>query len=289
VKFSTYVHSWGGLGSQLFALAFILKGRIRHPWKKFVLVHHTSGVTRRPLEASLFTHFDIDYIEIDDFKHNSFAGKSELNLLLNFIGSVFKSALNFLGIVIFQSNEEELNVRPWTRTIRGHYFRNQIPDCILDILKNYFLELGNIRGNQNPDSFNSIFVHYRLGDLLTLKEKSPISKEQLEVVLSTVSDFGFSDFILDSDSPEIARHNFMEVLEARGKSQNSKINSFKGSLEEFISASISAPVFIGTNSKISIWIALFKSNESLGVSFLPKVTAVDFYKICSHPNAVFFY
>lgn len=72
MNFSTYVHSCGGLGKQLFALAYILKVRIKHLRKTIILVRHTSGVTRRLLEGSLFTHFDIDHTVIEDFKQNSF-------------------------------------------------------------------------------------------------------------------------------------------------------------------------------------------------------------------------
>jgi hypothetical protein len=133
------------------------------------------------------------------------------------------------------------------------------------------------------------FIHYRLGDLLTLEEKSPIPKERLSRVLGNILDLGFADFVVDSDSPEIAVSNIREVLSLSGYIDNTKISLFNGSLLEFISTGIEANVFVGTNSKISIWIALFRVNRSIGMTFLPKEIAVDFHKISSDHTSVSFY
>jgi hypothetical protein len=64
------VHSWGGLGSQLFVLAFIYDLRKKFPKKKILLVHHTSGVSRRLFELDSILESEILLKVTDGYKPN---------------------------------------------------------------------------------------------------------------------------------------------------------------------------------------------------------------------------
>ena len=48
------VHCWGGLGSQLFALAHAYELRKKFPKRKIMLFLHTSGVSERFSELDFF-------------------------------------------------------------------------------------------------------------------------------------------------------------------------------------------------------------------------------------------
>ena len=51
------IHIWGGLGSQLYALALKIDLQKKFKTRKVVLVFHNSGVTRRDAElGSAFPH-----------------------------------------------------------------------------------------------------------------------------------------------------------------------------------------------------------------------------------------
>ena len=61
------VHSWGGLGSQLFALSLIFDLVRKFPKKRIELIHHTAGVTRRLFELDFMLSPKIQLIVKDDF------------------------------------------------------------------------------------------------------------------------------------------------------------------------------------------------------------------------------
>ena len=60
------IHSWGGLGSQLFAAHIVLRLKQQYPGRRVRVIVHTSGVTKRYTELN-FTRLGIKIIEIDDF------------------------------------------------------------------------------------------------------------------------------------------------------------------------------------------------------------------------------
>jgi hypothetical protein len=112
------------------------------------------------------------------------------------------------------------------------------------------------------DSQN-IFVHYRLGDLLALQNKSPISSDRVLGALRDLHSRIGSRICLFSDSPDkandlLAAGNF-QVDVARD------INAI-----DTLWILIDSHYFIGTNSKISIWAVILNSKSSSRVeSYLP--------------------
>ena len=92
------IHSWGGLGSQLFAIALAEELKVIFPKRSFKIVLHTGGVTRRlPEIVGLFPNFD--YIYEDDFQSNVNAPQDlSKRKNIDFRKSI-KFLLSFLGFL----------------------------------------------------------------------------------------------------------------------------------------------------------------------------------------------
>ena len=67
-KLNLKVHSWGGLGSQLFALSLIYDLKKKHPRIKVSLIHHTSGISERKFELESILEDGITLTEVNDYQ-----------------------------------------------------------------------------------------------------------------------------------------------------------------------------------------------------------------------------
>ncbi len=65
LKFLTLrVHCWGGLGSQLFALAHAYELHKKFPNRKILLLMHTSGVSERFSELDFLGDFEFEIRQV---------------------------------------------------------------------------------------------------------------------------------------------------------------------------------------------------------------------------------
>lgn len=92
-------------------------------------------------------------------------------------------------------------------------------------------------------------LHYRLGDLLTLSEKSPIEARK---VASCITKLDSRDVVVISDSPEVALRLLGELV------SNVNFKNLDLPIWDAIKFLTLAQVFIGTPSKISEWVAIFR-------------------------------
>jgi hypothetical protein len=120
-----------------------------------------------------------------------------------------------------------------------------------------FSKLSGLRSDSSIESRPTnqlISIHLRLGDLLQIQEKSPTNKEGVRrVVADVVSQTKLNDLLVFSDTPEVAiqwLQGFHGVKLANDELQLSAIKSMISMIE--------SEVFIGTGSKISIWVGLFR-------------------------------
>jgi hypothetical protein len=240
------VHCWGGLGSQLHALATAHDLKIKDPKRRIKLVLHTGGFTKRVSELDFIPNIDFEIIQVDDF-HMGDKGygnqvKSNNARLKRFLAR-FLYYSNF--IVSANSNLEFNKVRPWTVSIRGHYFNRAVSNDFYKYL------LGYIKFEEKPiiRSQFEIAIHYRMGDLLTLTEKSisPANKiiNAVKHVKKNQNNLKISVY---SDSPQIAK----ETLFSAGLTDKFVVSD--RSTIDVIRACVSANYFIGTGSKVSLWI-----------------------------------
>ena len=259
------IHSWGGFGSQLYTLHLALQIRTKYPWRKLLVVIHSSGVTRRFSELD-WNLFGIQASEINDFKKadifsKEFNYKSVPNRIISLTKKVGSEALEIMRIVQTANSDKSLrNVKYWTMSLRGHYTKLTLnPEILYTIYSKLSLEPAS------TDVLESdLVIHYRLGDLLTLNQKSPIPHQRVDnllkgmlkesnscVVLTDSSQFDYQEFTRDSI--------FLKSLESRN------LNPY-----ETLSLCIRAKHFIGTGAKLTIWAAIFRQYVYGKQSHLPQ-------------------
>ena len=253
------IHCWGGLGSQLQALSFYLKVQSKFPNRNLQLILHTGGITERRSEID-FISDRINLVSIHDFK--SKVEKTNVNFLFRFnLRSIFKNlARNIFDYSRFVITNENrvMAIMPWTTQVRCSYSNIKLSS---DLIKN----LGEIvQFPIKKIDNNFIGVHLRIGDLVALKpeslvDTSTINKlinnlDQKEKILNKVIVYSDSELNLDSFDSLIG---FM--IELRNIDTLNTIFDLVG-----------PRVFIGTNSKVSLWVAIFRYGYKIpGIILLP--------------------
>ena len=253
------VHSWGGLGSQLFALASAFQMHQRFPRRKIQLWVHSAGVTKRSLELEL----SLDWLEIlyvNDFRVSTYTTEVD-SLRSSFdFRKTLKNFLILLGFINSANNDSEFErIKPWLRSLRGHYSHREVDSKSLDFLAE-ILKI-DLSGESNG---HSVGVHYRLGDLLTLDSKTSISEMYLIQVLRDLTEHNEArniDVFTDSKTEALNRLRFFEP--------NLSVSTLD--TLETIRILTNYQNFVGTNSKVSIWITLFRLySKPNSKTFLPE-------------------
>jgi len=249
-KIPLKIHCWGGFGSQLNALGFALELTKRFQNRRIILVFHTGGVTRRDVEIQDLIPCSFSWEIVDDYVDN-----------LNFSTNIRKTRkflskiLLFLRIIVTPSeNSDFVKIKPWTFSARGHYAQIRLSPSVLSELA-LGLGLSEVGHHDTP-----LVVHYRLGDLLALEKGFTESDE----ICKVAHRFGRSGWLVLTDSPAEASGKL------RKNTLNVKFDRFLNlSPKEVIQVGFSSEIFIGTTSKISIWIAIFRISANRGLTFLP--------------------
>jgi hypothetical protein len=257
---SVRIHTWGGLGSQLYALALSidLETKIRKRKRKFIA--HTGGTTKRLSEISFYTR---NIKSVDDFTPIQQNKTTNLQFKQN-IKKFLKKLISTIGIYAeCNNNEDLLSLRPWVTFIRGHYSHRQVSiksvtSIFTEIQKNYLCK--HVLNEEIQ-----IALHYRLGDLEIISEKSPIKLGSIQgKILEIMTSQNYQILNLYSDTPNLAMRRLHE-------SNPSLLIKFEDkSTLETIYECVMSQTFIGTNSKISFWIAIFRSRlKPKGSTYLP--------------------
>ena len=243
------IHTWGGLGSQLFALAVALDIKEKYPKRKIQLVLHSSGVTKRNSELNFLDDF-IEILTIDDFG-NYPKGHPEKVQRINF-NIILKKFFIWSGLVSTSNDNTDFGkIKPWVKSLRGHYSHRRL--SIETISKVYDLLKKDQSLNFNKETQSKISIHYRLGDLLSLANKNPVPNTQINELLSKVIlNNGENKIDLYSDSLDYAANLMSEVFELKN------INKVDLEIKSLILRLVTYQMFIGTNSKITIWTVLFR-------------------------------
>jgi hypothetical protein len=243
------IHTWGGLGSQLFAVALLKEIQKASPKRKVTIFLHTGGVTRRiPEVVDLFPEISFSYI--DDFSSTEGGRTLRIRNLRANLSPLLKTFLSLLRVTLSCDDDASFkNIRIWTRSIRGHYsyrtINHEFLEMLNDRLENAF------QGNSTKEGVCSI--HYRLGDLLHLDNKGPLAPKAVLNELDRLSKVSnFSEVEVFSDTPSRA----LELLNPSGRQRMSAPDV--DTISVFAHA-IQADCFLGTSSKISFWIAGIRS------------------------------
>lgn len=249
MKFFKYIplriHCWGGLGSQLYALSTAYDLQVKYPKRRIKLVLHTGGVTKRLSELDFIHNIRFKITQINDFQiqDKEFKNQIELNKI-RFRKLLVRLLYFFNFIVSANSNLDFDKVRPWTVSTRGHYFNREVSSSFYS----YLLE--HIKLEKKPlNQFKfEIAIHYRMGDLLTLGTKSITPTSKIIDATNQVKKDDNSNITVYSDSPEIAK----ETLSSAGLTNGFVVRDLP--TIDVIRACIGADYFIGTGSKVSLWI-----------------------------------
>lgn len=267
---SLSIHSWGGLGSQLLALGLLLDLLTTHPNRRFTLIIHSSGVTRRVSEIENLSKL-VDIVFIDDFvSAPSFSEERRSPSGLMF-RRFLKWILNFSRVVISRDSPE-FAIKPWTRSIRCHYGLISITRESIKTISSYIP--GNYLLNDNADEL-LIGIHFRAGDLL--KEKSS-SLVNLKVI---------SGLVMSAMKNHDGKNLRLMILSDSSIDESSirELNGFDYTWEvkntwDTFGSLLSTNSFIGTNSKVSLWVALFRWSLKIpGEIYLPESLHKQFKRI----------
>lgn len=248
------VHSWGGYGSQLFTAYLILLIQRKFPLRKIRIVLHTSGVTRRTTEFD-FSTLGVCSKQVEDFQassHNSPINRlSRRFRFLVFTKSLLKELLIKIRLVVLANDDDSFGkISLWTFSIRGHYTWLSLSE--VEVQRLYALIFQNTSHIFHPT--NDTLVHYRLGDLITLQDKNPISPARIRDILTKHQNSkGLGSLVVLTDSPIAALLEFVGDIPALANSSTLNCSPL-----ETISNCVRAETFIGTNAKISLWATIFR-------------------------------
>jgi hypothetical protein len=243
------INSWGGLGSQLFAWALAIEIGDRFSKRKICLVFHTGGVTRRHQELSLLVP-GYEEIVVEDFYQVTTNNQDQNSTLLKILRMYVRQTLIKIGFVANANTDQDLkNISFFILNIRGHYSYKELNTKIIKLILDRLINLGYVTVEENSTVKN--VIHYRLGDLLNLSSKSHLYPTQFSFALD--KDINNKVWTIFSDSPEIA------IAELHKTFPHLKFISGAENVWDAISKSIYSEIFLGSNSKISIWILLFRS------------------------------
>jgi hypothetical protein len=240
------VHCWGGLGSQLYALATARDLRLRFPKRRITLILHSAGVTYRSSELTFIPNLEFDIVTVNDFKPRKENNSIKSNKMRITISLLLKKFLIFIGFIATANSSTEFNkIKPWIISLRGHYFYRQVTPSFYSYLLSYL----NSADEKCSDKKTNISIHYRMGDLLNLEEKSYVPVDKItDVLFRVLNQYQSFDLNLYSDSPKEAS----ELLKNSGV--ETAINVHDLPAIEVIRACYKSDYFIGTNSKISLWV-----------------------------------
>jgi hypothetical protein len=258
------VHCWGGLGSQLFAYITANRLATLFPSRRISLILHSSGVTPRRLELPETLHARFQIRFQDDFDESKAAAFDSQSRPQSTLKNLVKNILSALGLLAnLNSQSDYSKIRPWIVTVRGHYTEIVLTRSeVLWLMRSLAIPDSNF-GEHDPSTLN---IHLRLGDLLTLRSKTHIPSDRISEAIRSQSSITSIDIYSDGEAKEIT-----EVLGQIVQDYRFGMHNF--SVLEVIKQNCVAINFLGTNSKISLWIAIFRIfNDKSSLTLLPSET-----------------
>jgi len=217
------------------------------PGKRIILVLHTGGITARSSEID-FLSSKINLLKVDDYRASSNSKqlhKSGSKSIFTFIKTGIKFLANYFRFMI-TDDRKVFKVRFWTYSIRCTYTSNILRKR--DIV--HMADILGITSNSSEQNFTG--VHYRMGDLPTLKPSALVPLDSVSKVINNLVKAGavidkvriYSDSIIENSNLQLPKE-----IDSEWKSVDTL---------QTISELSKAHYFIGTSSKVSLWVAIFR-------------------------------
>ena len=229
-----------------------------------VIVFHSSGVTRRLVELPISHNHSITYKFVDDYRVFKANGNPTVNNALFFpsefslkkqMGQLLK---RFFFLVELNCENDFLMLKPWTFMARGHYSQINLSSDEIEAVRELLQISKNISEKSNYDA-----IHFRLGDLLNLESKTFINPARLYRVIQYLDDAQTLNLYSDSSQEELCKVLPIEFLELCHLTDSTDV-------KVTINECVNSRDFIGTNSKISLWIVILRIHLGVtGSSYLP--------------------
>ena len=263
-----HIHVWGGLGSQLNAWALYIDLKERLPHRRIQLVLHNGGVTKR--EPELYFIDELPEIKlIEDYRDSSLLSKDNLKFnyqtrFKTFLASIVKVVLKKSGIIATCNNDHDFKaIKPWVWQIRGHYSNKAISNMTLSKLKKEMNQKIDLPSHKYS---TGVGLHFRLGDLVDLQSKSPISINHIFAGIDKAnSTKSLRHIYVASDSIALA----LQLL-SKLKDTGFNLEALESSTWEVIYIMSTTKVFVGSSSKVSEWIALLRVySDKADSTYLP--------------------
>jgi hypothetical protein len=239
------------------------------PGKRIILVLHTGGVTARSSEID-FLSSKIKLNKVEDYRASSnskqFHTSGSKSMFL-FIKMCIKFLANYFRFVITDDGKV-FKVRFWTYSIRCTYTSNVLR-------KQDIVHMADILGiDSNSSEQNFLGVHYRMGDLPTLKPSALVPLNSISIVVNELIKAGavfgkvkiFSDSIVDNSNLQLPKE-----IDSEWKSVDTL---------QTIRELSKAKYFVGTSSKVSLWVAIFRwALDAPGDVYLPTSIISQFIEL----------
>lgn len=271
----TSIHVWGGLGSQFFALMYLLKMKNLYPNRDFRIVVHEDKYF--PFKFHRNGDTDLDDLSLDfatecvfDFSAEYSVGNEIDNSLKRKLASLRSNAVR--RIVSFYPDLSDSPFLPGfrIRSISGHYtnLKYELED---------FSQLERLIGINEIKPSKEMVIHFRQGDLKFVGKNSVnqsilLSKVKQEIL----SNLGCERVLVISES---SAEDFLSHL--KQLQINATIMSTELTAVQVIKLGVAASTFIGGESKLSFWIALFRGmSGSERKTYLP-TSLKKFFNDCA--------
>ena len=162
------------------ALNYYLRVQELYPRKRIILVLHTGGITARNSEIDFLSN-KINLLKVDDYRAGSNDKQShttDSNSIFNFVKASIKPLANNFRFVI-TDDKKVLKVKFWTFSVR-------CTDTSNVLIKQDIVHMAGILGiDSNSSEQNFTGVHYRMGDLPTLKPSALVPLDSIPELLNS--------------------------------------------------------------------------------------------------------
>lgn len=259
----------------------------KFPRRKLIAVFHNGGVTKRDSELGPYM-LKFEKIFLSDYLEASTKGNLTRyrNQLRNLSFGILRFPFKLLGFIASANNDTNFaGLRPWVISIRGHYSNRKIPREVSSAIEHALFQKPITHGSKDP--LNVIALHFRLGDLLHIESKKPLKIESLAIGVKMAREL-FPDrnspIAICSDSVDVAKTNLERQF------PNEKFISLPMAPRETIGFLYGVSCFVGTPSKISEWVTIFRVNSgNEHLTFLPRQMCSQVSRILDETPLIQYY